>query len=208
MTWLIGTTLTVVATAALVGSERADSPLRKLWKPLASVGFLAVALVDGVPEDLFGRLLLAGLIFSFVGDVALLGSSEWSFLAGLAAFLLAHLWYGGAFWAAGPSWPWALASVVVLAGALAAVGRWLLPSVTGRLRVPVIVYMVVITLMVALAFGTVGGGSSLWLAIGAGLFYLSDLAVARQEFVAPGFVNRAWGLPVYYAAQLILAASI
>jgi hypothetical protein len=37
---------------------------------------------------------------------------------------------------------------------------------------------------------------------------LSDLSVARDRFVAPGFVNRAWGLPTYFAAQLLLAASV
>jgi uncharacterized membrane protein YhhN len=34
------------------------------------------------------------------------------------------------------------------------------------------------------------------------------LSVARDRFVVPGFVNRAWGLPLYYAAQLVLAATV
>ena len=36
-------------------------------------------------------------------------------------------------------------------------------------------------------------------------FYLSDVSVARDRFVAPGFGNRIWGLPLYYAAQLLFA---
>jgi len=43
---------------------------------------------------------------------------------------------------------------------------------------------------------------------GAALFFVSDLAVARDRFVAPGFANRLWGLPAYYAGQLLIAWSI
>jgi len=42
---------------------------------------------------------------------------------------------------------------------------------------------------------------------GAVLFWLSDLAVARDRFVRPGFVNPLVGLPLYYAAQLLLASA-
>jgi hypothetical protein len=43
---------------------------------------------------------------------------------------------------------------------------------------------------------------------GALLFYLSDLLVARDRFVRPGIVNRVVGLPLYYAAQLLLASAV
>ena len=43
---------------------------------------------------------------------------------------------------------------------------------------------------------------------GALLFYLSDLSVARDRFVAPGFANGLVGLPLYYAAQLVLASTV
>jgi hypothetical protein len=39
-------------------------------------------------------------------------------------------------------------------------------------------------------------------------FYLSDLAVARDRFVAPGFRNRLWGLPLYYGAQLLFVWTV
>jgi hypothetical protein len=44
--------------------------------------------------------------------------------------------------------------------------------------------------------------------VGALLFFVSDLAVARDRFVSPGFANAAWGLPLYYAATLVLAATV
>ena len=43
---------------------------------------------------------------------------------------------------------------------------------------------------------------------GAAMFYLSDLAVARDRVVSSGFWNKAWGLPLYFGGQLFLAASI
>jgi hypothetical protein len=61
--------------------------------------------------------------------------------------------------------------------------------------------------MVALAAGSFSYRVSWLLAAGAFGFYLSDLSVARDRFVAPAFVNRLWGLPLYYAAVLLLAAS-
>ncbi|MEN8163997.1 MAG: lysoplasmalogenase family protein [Acidobacteriota bacterium] len=44
--------------------------------------------------------------------------------------------------------------------------------------------------------------------MGATLFFLSDLAVARHRFVKEAFLNRAIGLPAYYAGQMLLALTI
>jgi uncharacterized membrane protein YhhN len=45
------------------------------------------------------------------------------------------------------------------------------------------------------------------LLIGAVMFAVSDIFVARDRFVSPSVANRLWGLPLYYAAQLIFALS-
>ena len=113
-----------------------------------------------------------------------------------------------------------LATVLVAIGHL--VWRWLDPHVQGALRGPVRGYVALVSIMAgcALAYGahtlTAGeaaaasSGSIVPLAAAAGgvLFYLSDLAVARHRFVKRAFVNRAWGLPVYYVAQLLIASAI
>jgi uncharacterized membrane protein YhhN len=72
---------------------------------------------------------------------------------------------------------------------------------------PVIAYVAVISVMVVLAFGSYGSGATWLIPLGATLFFASDLFVARNQFVAPGTVNRVWGLPLYYAAQILLALS-
>ena len=71
-----------------------------------------------------------------------------------------------------------------------------------------IAYIVVITAMLALAVGCWGRPAGGLRLAGATAFYLSDLAVARNRFVAPGPVNRAWGLPLYYGGQALLALSV
>jgi uncharacterized membrane protein YhhN len=73
------------------------------------------------------------------------------------------------------------------------------------MRGPVVAYALVISVMGVLAVAT---ASNVWdwrIPVGAGMFVVSDLAVARDKFVVPGFSNRLWGLPLYYGGQLLLA---
>jgi hypothetical protein len=52
-------------------------------------------------------------------------------------------------------------------------------------------------------------GTQQWvILLGAVMFYFSDVSVARDRFVAPGFINGLWGLPLYYGGQLFLAYSV
>ena len=96
---------------------------------------------------------------------------------------------------------------MVLAALAWRVYRWLVPGVPRQLKPAVGAYCVVITTMVAIAVGTTVATGDARVAIGAVMFFVSDLSVARDKFVAPGFANRAWGLPLYYAAQLVLAST-
>jgi uncharacterized membrane protein YhhN len=69
-------------------------------------------------------------------------------------------------------------------------------------------YVVVISAMVASAAGAFGADGGPALLAGAAGFFASDLAVARERFVAPSFTNKLWGLPLYYASQLLLASTV
>ncbi len=183
-----------------------DRTLEVISKTAASVTFVALGWVRWSAGDTVGGWLLAGLALCALGDVLLLGKR--TFDPGLLAFLLGHVFYILGFGAALPigSWPPAAALPLVVA-AIAAI-RWLWPHL-GRRRPTVAVYIVVISIMVW------GGFSAWWrqtlpwtAAFGALLFYLSDLSVARHRFVRPAFVNRAVGLPLYYAGQLLIALTI
>ena len=71
------------------------------------------------------------------------------------------------------------------------------------MRGPVLAYTAVISAMLVLG----AGSRNPLVPWGALLFYLSDLTVARDRFVRPGLSNRVVGLPMYYAAQVVLALS-
>jgi hypothetical protein len=43
---------------------------------------------------------------------------------------------------------------------------------------------------------------------GALLFTASDISVARDRFVQPASVNRLWGWPTYFLAQIVLAWTV
>ncbi len=171
-------------------------------KPAASFGFLLVGASSG-SDGAFRILLLLGLAFCFAGDLALLGDSHRAFLVGLASFLLGHLAFAGAFAVAGLSGSVLAVCLVLLAIPAIVVWRWLMPHVARRLRPPVAVYMVAISLMLGLA--TARLPFSRLTAAGALLFYLSDLTVARDRFIARRLVNRVIGLPLYYAGVWLIA---
>jgi uncharacterized membrane protein YhhN len=183
----------------LAAERRGVAWLRALGKLGASGSFVALA-GSLRPHDRFGLAVLAALVLSLLGDALLLSARKPAFLAGLVAFLLAHVAYVVAFA------PLSRPSPLVLAANLAVtagVVRWLWPH-AGELRVPVLAYAAVIAAMLWLALGVPRGA----IQAGAALFWLSDLTVARDRFVRESFANRLVGLPLYYAGQLLLASTV
>lgn len=203
--WVLITMLgCAVLVACLLGNLRAEAAVSKL---IASSAFIATALGAGALGSAFGRVLLAGLVFSWFGDAFLIGSTQAWFLAGLVAFLFAHIAYVAAFSLHGVDIRWAAAAIVPLAATSVAASIWLTPHVPADMLVPVRAYTVVISIMVVTAIGARGAGATLLIPIGAIAFYFSDLAVAARQFVQPGFPPYVWGLPLYYGGQILLALS-
>jgi uncharacterized membrane protein YhhN len=206
---MIGATIvSAVACAVLVYAEHARAgTLRSASKTIASLAFIAVGVIaarghaHGISSP--STWIIAGLIFGAVGDVALLGRGDGAFMAGLVAFLFGHIAYVVAIAniVHPTEWITPLAIVPVIGGACAL--AWLWPHL-GPMKAPVIVYVLTIVSMVVGALAV----RHAVLTTGAILFFISDLAVARDKFVASGFTNRAWGLPCYYAGQLLIAWSL
>jgi uncharacterized membrane protein YhhN len=200
---------TALAVAGLLVAERRGLQ-GGAWvaKPLASTGFLAFALARGFPEDRYGRWILVALALGWLGDVLLIPKdARRAFAAGLGSFLLGHLAFAAAFLIRGVAWPWLVAGALAAAAAAVPVLRWLGPHVPASLRGPVHAYVAVISAMVAAAAGSFGAAGGAALLAGALGFFASDLAVARERFVAKSFTNKLWGLPLYYGAQLLLAST-
>ena len=193
----------------LVESLLAQMPLlAAVAKIAASCGFLAVAYFAGALKSTYGKLLLAGLTLSFLGDAFLIGDSRQAFLAGLGAFLLAHVVYIAAFAVNGVSYRWMGFSALPIIACAVAVSAWLAPHTPPELSLPVRLYTGVISGMLIAAIGTRGKGGSVLIVVGASLFFLSDLSVASLRLVQTDFPHYVWGLPLYYAGQLCLALSI
>ena len=206
------TVISALGCVGLIAAEYANlSRARIVAKCVASGAFVVlgthVAVHAGTP---YGTLILVGLVLGAIGDVALLGRSNTAFAAGLGAFLLGHLAYIVAIATIAPIGTWFTATAFSGLGVGTLALRWLWPHL-GGLKKPVIAYVAVISVMLIAA---VAGSTRLphprgeYLGFGALAFYLSDFAVARDKFVTKGFVNKAIGLPLYFAGQLLIAWSI
>lgn len=201
--------VTVVALVPLLwGEVKGLATARVLSKPVASLGFIGVALGMGALDSSIGQITLLALVLCMVGDVCLLGTARAPFLAGLVAFLLGHVGYAVAMGMLGLDGSAMAVALLPLLAFGGGVLRWLWPHLPAKMKGPVVAYVIVILSMALCAVGTTAAGSGAGIAVGAALFVVSDLFVARNRFVAPGSVNRLVGLPLYYGGQLVLAATL
>ncbi|MBN2311920.1 MAG: lysoplasmalogenase [Candidatus Hydrogenedentes bacterium] len=171
---------------------------------VASTSYLFIALLQRGLATGYGRLATAGLVFCFLGDM--LGPG--SFVAGLAMFLVAHLFLVAAFAVRGLSWRWTLGAVVPMLLVSGAVFVWVRPHVPPETLVPVVAYTAVISLMVVGAAGTHGFRPHWVLLIAAIAFYVSDVFVAQWRFVDPVKTNALFCYPVYYTSCVMFAFSV
>jgi uncharacterized membrane protein YhhN len=218
----------LVTVALLIRAEQREPRAErhvKLWKPLSTALVMLVCLLsltrpDGAYDSVYTFLILGGLLFSMAGDVFLIyQANPRAFLAGLVAFLIAHLVYIGAFLYLQISLElgFNLWGEVIAATGLLIVGwvvyRYLRPGL-GRMQGPVILYMVVISVMVQRALGLAwtyqGAVTQPALVVaGALFFYISDAILAINKFLFEGQLpyGRLWNLSAYYGGQLLLALS-
>jgi uncharacterized membrane protein YhhN len=181
-------------------------------KTLLSGMFIATVTVQPHPIPSYYYFILIGLVFCLFGDVCLALPQEKMFIAGLVSFLMGHLFYvAGFFWVSDINrWTWLGAAVMVCASVGAYL--WLRPGL-GKLHIPVVCYIIVITLMMIGAWSLFGDlqllrPGRIVVLTGAAAFYVSDLFVGRDRFLKSGFVNRSIGLPLYYLGQFFLAFSV
>ena len=197
------------AAGAIVGEHRGLRRLVYGCKPAATLLILVLAATAPDPVSrTYQALVVAGLLLSLAGDVFLMLPRD-RFVAGLAAFLLAHLAYIAAF-APGTISALGLAGlgVLLIAAALLVRGMW--PRL-GTLRVPVLLYAAALTAMAWQAlerYAALGTAAALAAAVGAGLFVVSDAVLAWERFVRRSRWSGAVVMATYYAAQWLIARSV
>lgn len=158
------------------------------------------------------QLTLMALFFSLVGDVLLLFvfKSEFFFIGGLLAFLVAHILYCLLFLNQRNSSLKPYGVIVLFAIYAIGLFAMLYPGL-GDLLIPVIVYMLVIILMGVTAYLRKENVSSLsfkLVFIGALLFMLSDSILALNKFYTP-IPYSSFSIMLSYAlAQLLIVLGI
>jgi alkenylglycerophosphocholine/alkenylglycerophosphoethanolamine hydrolase len=158
-----------------------------------------------------------GILLSLTGDVLLVWIDRF-FLYGLVAFLLGHVAYTLGFnLPASPVSLWGLLLAVIIGLGGARVIRRILSALAekgqARMRGPVAVYGAVISLMLLSAMLKLtdpawSAGASLLVAMGAFLFFLSDIVLAWNKFVTPIQNGRMLNIGMYHLGQIMLAAGL
>jgi uncharacterized membrane protein YhhN len=167
---------------------------------------MMILLVRRGEPDRYSRWIAAGLVASLAGDLLL----EWSadtFVAGVLAFLLAHVFYVAGFLRRAAQPRLLLALPFAVWGGL--VFAELEPGL-GAMRVPVAIYAVALSVMGWRAAALVGAdtGREPWrTAIGAALFMLSDTLLALNKFGDPIAGAGYAVILLYWFGQLGIAAS-
>lgn len=154
-----------------------------------------------------------GLAFSLAGDIFLMLPRE-QFIAGLISFLLAHICYIVGFLETPVplNFPGAVIAIIIALVFLRIYRRiaaGLDASGNSRLKLPVLIYSLVISVMLFLALRTLTGSywdtqSALLVSAGALLFFLSDTLLAWNKFVYPLRQGRFISIIPYHLGQIML----
>lgn len=179
-----------------------------LFKPLTVVFIILIALLTRYPTSHFYRqAIVAGLLFSLAGDILLMLPQD-RFTPGLVGFLAAHIFYITAFMNESNRAlsfyeliPFVIYGILMLR---------LLWSHLGKLKVPVLIYMIAILMMgwAAASRWILTGQAGSWQAfVGAILFIASDSVFAFERFRRRFRSAQLQILSTYFAAQWLIALS-
>ena len=209
--WIATLTLLAILSASLHIRAEYRGPRYHvyLFKPLTMVFILLMAVQARQPgASLYKVAIIAGLVCSLAGDIFLMLPSD-RFIPGLVSFLMAHLFYITAF-TSGTGFGfsvWSLTPCLIYGIFMFSI---LLPYL-GKMKVPVLVYMVVILLMARQAWerwSQTGQSEALLAFLGAVLFLISDSALAVNRFRGRYQSAQALILSTYFAAQWLIARSV
>lgn len=202
--------------SGLIASLNADKPNKifYVFKPLTTILIISLCLLSFNSQNaigLYSLLITLALIFSLGGDIALISDSKKALMAGLVLFLIAHLiyiinfaYFNGFFLSDAYT-----ALIILIVSAV--VYRYFYPSLK-EMKVPVALYVLIISFMVWRAVSTLFGQNfsplqASLLSIGVVSFYLSDMILAVYKFKKSFPRSRALNLITYYTAQLLITLS-
>jgi uncharacterized membrane protein YhhN len=188
--------------------------------------FLMIYLFTSVPDiaarvsepNLFPLWFLLGLFFGLMGDVFLMWPDR-LFLPGLVSFLVNQVLYvigfGTYFNTQGNQVLqiiWYVVMLIVLLAVVYSLFKGMDENNMQRMKLPVGVYAVIITMMVISAIETFffhwPVAASVLVALGAVSFYVSDIMNAWTRFVGPIKHGRFKIMSTYHTAQILITVGI
>lgn len=175
----------IVITDILVTATGNESLLFYI-KPLLIPSLMLYYIFSIGKLNSLSKLLIGGLLFSFLGDMFLLGDNY--FIPGLICFLTTHLLYIIYFIITANQSGWHLKKYPLLIIPVSAYTMsllWLLLPSLGALTVPVVIYAVIISIMLLAAinlFTKIKSPAYIYFIAGAALFVLSDSLLAINKF--------------------------
>ena len=209
MTRLILTILAIISASLHIwGEYQGPDYLIYIFKPLTMIFIIIIAvLAKEPPSRRYKIAIIAGLIFSMIGDV-LLSLPVDAFMIGLISFLIAQMIYTYAFRAGRP---FRIKFIAILPFLIYGVTIFviLLPGLNG-MAVPVAAYILVIMIMAWQAWDQWEDKRARWALlafIGALLFVISDTLLAVNKFGEPFAAARVLTLTTYFSAQWLISNS-
>ncbi len=165
--------------------------------PVLSLALLAFLKIPGIK----GKLLGVGFLFSDLGDILLELDRSAYFVFGLAAFLIAHIFYITVFIRKPVlKKPRSIIVLVIIVYGLV-IGSILIPNL-GSMMIPVVAYLIVILTMGISA--ALGSHNHFLIIAGACLFIASDSIIAVNKFLMPVLFSSLWIMTIYYSAQFCI----
>jgi uncharacterized membrane protein YhhN len=199
--------LTFLCAVLTIYFDYQDKRFVYFFKPLTMIFIIALAQAYGGRKGFYRWTILAGFVFSLVGDVFLINPQN--FVFGLASFLVAHLCYSAAFFKA------VAGKFNLLSLGAYLVGVVIFLSIAGGvpadLRISVVVYALAISTMLgaALNFYLAQKTPKAAFAVsGAMFFVLSDSLLAYNKFSGEFFLAKILILSTYFFAQWLIARSV
>ncbi|MBN2536591.1 MAG: lysoplasmalogenase [Spirochaetales bacterium] len=160
---------------------------------------------------LFITLLLTGIVFSLAGDIIILGRKNPYFITALICFVCTHIAY-------------TLCFITYTHFSFIDIGTGIIIWLLGlylykyfyprlkKLKIPVAIYIIVITFMVWRALSTLYSGrlsiiQGIFIATGSILFYISDITIGINMFIKSIKKFVLINLSLYYLGQLFIILS-
>lgn len=195
-----------LATIYTISSPYAPYPFSPLLK--VSPILILLYLASQNLQSKMRLLCISALSFSALGDVLLALEFENSFIAGLSAFLIAHIFYIVILghYVNSSHKPLKLLACALMLLFLFLIGNLVLPN-DSTFRTAVLIYMGAITVMCWM--GICSGQRGRWIQIVGGvIFAVSDSIIAWDAFRTSVPYASIWIMATYYLAQAMLIYGI